>query len=73
MADFEQQTALERRRLALEKLDNAKFSFYHVRYVRFALNSDFYRAILVAGVGLYSPIQIVLTSTASLMHTISSL
>lgn len=24
--------ALERRRLALEKMDNAKFSLYHVRY-----------------------------------------
>lgn len=24
--------AMERRRLALEKMDNAKFSWYHVRY-----------------------------------------
>ena len=49
--------ALERRRLALEKLDNAKFSWYHVRYVLFLfdLHTDFYRAIIVAGVGLYYP------------------
>lgn len=34
--------AMERRRLALEKMDNAKFSLYHVR------------AIVVAGVGFYT-------------------
>jgi len=26
--------AMERRRLALEKMDNAKFSWYHVRYAK---------------------------------------
>ena len=36
------QTAMERRRLALDQMDNAKFSWYHVR------------AIIVAGVGLYA-------------------
>lgn len=34
--------AIERRRLALEKMDNAKFSWYHVR------------AIIVAGVGFFT-------------------
>ena len=29
----QQLSAMERRRLALEKIDNAKFSFYHVRYM----------------------------------------
>jgi hypothetical protein len=42
-------SALERRRLALEKIDNAKFSWYHVR------------AIIVAGVGLYFPLKTMLS------------
>jgi hypothetical protein len=33
----DQPSALERRRLALEKIDNAKFSWYHVRYGPFPL------------------------------------
>jgi len=44
--------AFERRRLALEKLDNAKFSWYHVRYPLFPSVADFGSAIIVAGVGL---------------------
>jgi len=30
--DSKQTAATERRQLALEKIDNAKFSWYHVRY-----------------------------------------
>jgi len=47
--------ALERRRLALEKMDNAKFSWYHVRYLAFYFFTYLLiecRAIIVAGVGL---------------------
>jgi len=47
--------ALERRRLALEKMDNAKFSWYHIRYIAFYLLTNSLierRAIIVAGVGL---------------------
>lgn len=43
---------LERRRLALAKLDEAKFSWYHVRYFLFPPTVDFCSAIIVAGVGL---------------------
>jgi hypothetical protein len=46
--------AMERRRLALSKMDNAKFSWYHVRYtLLFFGKTDADRAIVVAGVGLY--------------------
>jgi hypothetical protein len=45
---------MERRRLALSKMDNAKFSWYHVRYtLLFFGKTDADRAIVVAGVGLY--------------------
>ena len=46
--------AMERRRLALSKMDNAKFSWYHVRYtLLFFDKTDADSAIVVAGVGLY--------------------
>ena len=41
--------ALERRRLALEKMDNAEFSWYHIVFI----HTDWDRAIVVAGVGLF--------------------
>jgi hypothetical protein len=48
----QQLSAMDRRRIALENIDNAKFSLYHVRYVALFDFTDIARAILVAGVGL---------------------
>ena len=50
--DTEATGALERRGFALEKLDNAKFSWYHVRYALSTSLAYFRSAIIVAGVGL---------------------
>lgn len=33
--------AMERRRLALEKIDNAKFSWYHIRYLTLSIERSF--------------------------------